>query len=519
MHAVHTGSTLTGDESVGVMAEGINPCLLHLPDTEVSVVAKQQDSEPSTTQSLMAEFRRQRRDFMTIWGPTLIVLAIAFIIAAQFVQPAPPKHVMISTGSETGGYHTFAQEYAHYFKDRDITLEPRTSAGSVENVERLLTSNEAEDSDNTPFTGAIVQGGVSSAPAREKLRTVASLYLEPVWVFYRGDEELTQLRQLKGKTIAAGVAGSGTQQLAITLLQDNGVLPKGDKVAVSGGGLVSMNAADAAKAIKVGEIDVAIFVISPHAPMVRSLIADPDVQLMSFNRHSAYPRRHRFISSVTLPRGVLDPAEDLPSRDVHLIAPAANLVVHEDIHSALIPLFIEAARSVHDRGGLVTDPGEFPSLKYAELPIHDEARRYFQNGPSALHRILPFWLASFIERSWVMVLPLLTLLLPLFKIAPPVYRWRIRVRIYRWYRVVRAIDKEVDAEADPDVLAEDIEKLRRLENEVAEVQVPLSYMEEFYNLRLHIAFVHRHAKRVLAGIKNDENKPSDALDAVLPKGE
>lgn len=478
----------------------------------------------SATQSLMLEFKRQRRNFMTVWGPTLIVVVVAFYVAAQFIKPAPPKHVVISTGSADGAYQDFAQEYAKFFLKQDITLEPQTSAGSMENIARLLN-------DESGVSAAIIQGGTATAVAKEKLRTVVSLYLEPVWVFYRnGLVEMTELRQLVGRRIAVGAEGSGSKKLALTLLRENGVVPGGSKPDVhapanptpgaasektlppTSATILPMDTADAAKALRNGSVDAAVFVISPHAGIVRELLVDPSVKLMNFDRHSAYPRRHPYLSDVTLPKGVLDPATNLPDRDIELIAVAANLVVREDIHSALIPLFIRAAKEVHNRGGLVSEPGRFPTLELVELPAHEEATRFFENGPSFLHRYLPFWLASFIERTWIMLLPLVTLLFPLLKVAPPVYRWRIRVRIYRWYRVLRAIDQHLGADAEFDALVEDLDKLTRLEHEVADVWVPLSFMEEFYNLRLHIAFTERRVRETLAGKPATEE---DDFDGVI----
>lgn len=505
-----------------------SPPLLHFRTDGGFVLASQK--KDSATQSLMLEFKRQRRNFMTVWGPTLVVVVIAFYIAAQFIKPAPPKHVVISTGSGDGAYQDFAQEYAKFFLTRDITLEPRTSAGSMENIARLLD-------DDSGVTAAIVQGGTATPVAKEKLRTVVSLYLEPVWVFYRsGAVELTQLRQLKGKRIAVGAEGSGSKKLAITLLRENGVVPGAPKQDAPNAAsnatsptptatnaqvekqatILSLDTIDAVIALRAGTVDAAVFVISPHAAIVRELLVDPNVKLMSYDRHSAYPRRHPYLSDVTLPKGVLDPATNLPDRDIELIAVAANLVVREDIHSALIPLFIRAAKEVHNRGGLVSEPGRFPTLDLVELPAHEEATRFFENGPSFLHRYLPFWLASFIERTWIMLLPLVTLLFPLLKVAPPVYRWRIRVRIYRWYRVLRAIDQHLGADAEFDALAEDLDKLTRLEHEVADVWVPLSFMEEFYNLRLHIAFTERRVRETLAGKPTTEEDDFDgAIDAIV----
>jgi hypothetical protein len=94
-----------------------------------------------------------------------------------------------------------------------------------------------------------------------------------------------------------------------------------------------------------------------------------------------------------------------------------------------------------------------------------------------------------LDQVKLLALPLFTLLLPLLKVAPPVYRWRIRSKIYRWYRVLRKIDEKLK-QAGPDTdFAPDIARLRELDDELTDVSVPLSYMEEAYNLRLHVAYL------------------------------
>ena len=55
--------------------------------------------------------------------------------------------------------------------------------------------------------------------------------------------------------------------------------------------------------------------------------------------------------------------------------------------------------------------------------------------------------------------------------------------------MLRDIDQKMQYAAGPVDFSGDIETLTRLERELAEVSVPLSYMEEFYNLRQHVAFV------------------------------
>jgi hypothetical protein len=182
-------------------------------------------------------------------------------------------------------------------------------------------------------------------------------------------------------------------------------------------------------------------------------------------------------------------AADLPAHDITLLAPAATLVAHRDFHPALVDLLMRAAAEVHRDGGLFEDYGQFPSPRYVEFPLSDEAQRYFESGPSFLRRVLPFWAATLVERMLVMLLPLLALLIPLLRIMPPVYRWRIRSRIYRWYRELLAIDPVVrGAGGDPRQQA-GISEVDRIEQEIAKVHVPLSYADQLYALRVHLELV------------------------------
>jgi hypothetical protein len=90
-----------------------------------------------------------------------------------------------------------------------------------------------------------------------------------------------------------------------------------------------------------------------------------------------------------------------------------------------------------------------------------------------------------------MLLPLLTLLIPLFKVVPPTYRWRVRSRITHWYRELQAVDLLLVENKDPEKLVEYFAELDRIDREVARVTVPLSYASELYSLRVHIAHVRK----------------------------
>ena len=405
---------------------------------------------------------------------TAALLAVAgFVIAWQFVNPAPPHTLVVATGHADGAYYLFAQRYRDLLAENDITLEIRTTAGSVENLDLL-----ADGSVNLAF----VQGGTADKTEDHTLTSLGSLYYEPLWVFYRGTQTLSRLGQLQGMRIAIGEDGSGTNAIASQLLADNFIASDAETIQSIGG-------ATAASALRSGDIDALFLVASPASPLVQQLLYEQDIQLMSFARATTYTRLHPFLSAVTLPEGVIDLQANIPSRNTVLLAATANLVVSEDFHPALVSLLLQAATRVQGIGDVFTRPGTFPNRDNLEFPLNEDARRFYKHGPPFLQRYLPFWTASMIDRLKVLLVPLLTLMLPLIKIMPPTYRWRVRKKIYRWYEELQALDTEAPRQLTGEALVLLRHELDKLEEDVRKVKVPLSYADELYDLRMHIGLV------------------------------
>jgi hypothetical protein len=199
--------------------------------------------------------------------------------------------------------------------------------------------------------------------------------------------------------------------------------------------------------------------------------------------------RHRFLSLIPVPRGVIDPARVQPPNDMALLAPTAGLVVRDDFHPALVELLLRAAERVHRPGGLFEAPGEFPAGKHLDFPLNDEARRYLKSGPGFLQRYLPFWIANFIDRTKVMIVPLLTLLIPVFRILPPAYKWRMRSKIIRWYKDLVRLEQRLSANAPGEDSSPLTAELDRIAAEVRKMEIPPGYLDSVYSLRLHIDVV------------------------------
>jgi hypothetical protein len=282
--------------------------------------------------------------------------------------------------------------------------------------------------------------------------------------------------------LATGAAGSGTRALTLALLEDNHIDTHTSTIQALGG-------KKAADALRQDSTDAAFFVASPRSPLIQELLHSKNVRLMSFARAAAYTDRNHALAAVTLPEGVIDLQANIPPQDVTLLASAANLVAREDFHPALVSLLLQAAGKVHGAGGLFEKPGEFPNGNHVDFPLDEDASRFYRHGPPLLQRYLPFWTANLVDRMKIMLVPLLTILIPLVKIMPPAYRWQVRRKIYRWYHELQAIDIRHPEQTGASQRAELLQRLDTIEDEVRKVRVPLSYGDELYNLRLHIGLV------------------------------
>ncbi len=418
------------------------------------------------------------RDSSNVWAwLAMLVGGLAALVVGYvlLVEAPPPRRVVISTGSQEGAYFRFAQRYAELLKQDGITLDVRSSKGSVENL-KLLND---EDSD---VDIALVQSGIADPAQCENLKSLCSLYREPLWIFYRGPDSVDRLAQLEGKRVAIGPEGSGTRAIAMQLLQAN-------EMDGAHAELVAISGNDAADALQSGEIDTAFFVAGIDAAYIQRLIKDPAIKLVELVHADAYLRRFRYLSTVTVHAGLLDLKNNVPAKDTVLIAPAATLVAKDSLHPALIPLLLKAATKVHHSGDLLTTTGEFPSKSFTDLPFSEDAEHFFRFGPPVLQRFLPFWLASLIDRTKLMIIPLVVLLMPLIRVAPPLVRWRTRRKIYLWYVMLRQIDQKAIQGISAAEARKSLDALKALEHQIANLGVPLSYMDEYYNLRLHLHLV------------------------------
>ncbi|SDZ65614.1 TRAP transporter solute receptor, TAXI family [Variovorax sp. YR266] len=432
------------------------------------------------------------RDLIASAGPIIFIVIGLLIAAYWWLQPQPPKHVTLATGPTGSAYAQFGKRYAEALKHSGIEVELKPTSGSTENLQLLRTGGADV---------AFVRGGSADPVADEEagLTSLGSLFYEPIWLFYRADSAqkidrktgtLTTLAQLRGLRVNIDLPGSGLPDIMERLLKANRLGPE-DLL------LSNLEQASAAEALQAGLLDAIVLSSAPQSPQVQRLLRSDDIKLMDFGQADAYSRRFPFLSAVTLPRGVVDLSKDLPPHDVALLAATTSLLSRDETHPALRQLFAQAAQSVHSGAGWFNRARDFPNTRTSELPVSPEGDRAINGTPPIWQRYLPFWASNLVERMWLVLGGLLVLMLPLSRVVPPLYQFRVRRRVFRWYARLRDIEAKVDAktevkEAEQKSLLEDLDQLDRTVNKVA---VPLSYADELYALRNNIYAVR---KRVLA---------------------
>ncbi len=416
-----------------------------------------------------------------------VLLAVGLLAFAYWLlDPTPPKSVTLATGQSQGAYAEFGKRYAQILKENGVEVRLKPTAGAAENIALLREPGGEVDI-------AFVQGGadVERPPSADDagaddLVSLGSLFYEPVWLFYRADSaerllkapELKSLGQLAGWRVNIGAPGSGVPNLMARLIDANQI----DRSTLA---LQREAQTPAVVGLLDGSTDALVFASAPESLMVQMLLQTPGIRLFDFAQSEAYARRFPFLSAVTLPRGVVDLAKDLPAADVRLVAPTATLVARKGTHPALIQLFVQAAQQVHGGAGWFQKKGDFPNPRNTERPLAKEAQRFYAGGVPVLQHYLPFWLANLVDRMWPAILTIVAVLLPLSRVLPPLYTFRIRSRVFRWYRQLREVEEAIGRRPNEELLHE----LEAMEKRVALVTVPLSYADELYSLRTHIHMV------------------------------
>lgn len=438
------------------------------------------------------------RALSVLFASVLFIILIALWAGYNYVRPFPPKTLVLATGMESGSYARFGELYKDILGREGIHVELRPTTGAVENLNLLLDKSQKIDA-------GFVQGTVGKIDVSSNLVSLGSVCYTPLWVFYRGNEVLDDLSQLKGKSIVIGPQGSGIQKFALELLKVAGVE---SPPAV----FHEYPYPAARRALQQGTVDVIMVTGQTYHQLVAELLKTKGIKLMNLGMAEAYTRFSPDLFHVVLPKGVIDPANKFPPQDVNLLSPTTNLIVRKDLHPALVYLLLKASVEIHGGASWINKAGEFPSLNKQDDPISEQAQRFYAKGSSVLYDNLPYWAATFVERIIIILVPLAVVLVPLIGIAPWVYTWRNRSKYYRLYNELRTVESGLAAHLPPDDVREINTRLDRIEDSLNRIRISTAFLDEVYTLKSHVQVVRKKLARLNLPEMSPETSPKKTDD-------
>ena len=416
------------------------------------------------------------------WPVIAAIVATVAVAAAAlfFTERMPPRTIVMATGSKGTAYYAIGEHYARIFARHGVKLEVLATDGSVDNIKLL----------SQPGSGvsvALVQSGTTNETESPELASLGTLFYEPLWLFMR-EKPKNPLQPLQpGMRVSMGATGSGTYKLARELASATGADLSRLK-------LHELAENDAGEALLRGELDFVAMSMSPTASIIQRLLRDPGVITLNWSRADAMVALLPYLSKRSLPRGVADLANDRPGEDITLIATKASLIVRDDLHQALQHLLLQAAAEIHGSPGIFNRSGEFPAAEPIDLPLSDIASDYYRNGQPFLQRYLPFWLAALTSRLLVLLIPIVGVVYPLFRLIPAVYNWSMRRRIFRLYGELKFLEAQFSA-GNPDEREMLLAQLGDLESRANGIRVPIAFSHMLYTLKHHIGLVRQRANR------------------------
>ncbi len=433
--------------------------------------------EKQESSSRFEEFTGLRwRGLLLIAVPSLVLVVGSFWLAAQFIQPLPPRRIVLAAGPEGSALYALGQRYRAILAKSGIALEVRATRGPGENVGLLAGGAPSVDA-------AFLVAGTVPQNEAGRIENVSNLSYAPLWGLTRSSSKVDSVAELRGKRIAVGAPGSGIEAALAPLLAASGITPDNTT-------LLRLPADDSLRALAKGEVDVVFHGEGLRNKEFQEVLHSPDIRLIDFPRADAYTRRFPYLVRLGLPEGTLDLARNIPERDLRLLGSTLMVAARADLHPTVVELLVDAARETNGVGGVFEKRGEFPNMTPVDdVPVSAHAVRYAREGPSLLRRYLPLWLAGLLRRAFTLAIPLIAVVLPLMRFLPAVIRFVNRRSIFRGYADLRHVEHGLQARAPAAPVDDLLEELDRIEAMVVGARKSVLRASELYTLRVHLRLV------------------------------
>ena len=348
-------------------------------------------------------------------GLLLAVALLALAAAALYFTVSSDYAYLkasIYTGGPTGQYHAVGDRIAARALKRRGHLEVVTTAGSVENIARLVGANGA----CAPAFG-FVQDGVP-LPADAGLQTLGRLpQPESLLLFARRGRDIATFSDLKGASVGIGPEGSGTAFLMQHLLENTDLKDLDFKPS-------NHDLMEQAELVHANQLDLAAFVMNENADFIRSLVTAYDLEIVAPPAIVGLTARDRWLSLGKIPAGYYDVARQIPATDKDVAQVDTLVLTNACVGRAQRVAFLNLLSEEFPRFVRANPP---PSPRFQDAaPLADEAREFFANGQPALpDRYFPRLVNLMSPAYWIYLAMAITILLNASDIYSRFRLWRI----------------------------------------------------------------------------------------------
>jgi TRAP transporter TAXI family solute receptor len=310
-------------------------------------------------------------------GVVVLCLAVMIFPLRPDLAHSAKKFVSIASGWVTGVYFPLAGAISRivYEKIPDLKVTVESSGASVANA-KLIATGDADLAILQNDIAFYALKGVKPMfdKAVPNIRGVASLYPEHCQIHARKDAKIASVKDLKGKRVAVGPVGSGTEQNAIQILEAYGL--KFEDL----GKVERLTATESADFLKDGRIDAAFYTVGVGA----SAIVDPALMIETMivpvdgRQADALVKKYPFYSKDHVPAGIYKGVD----KDVPTVAVLAILVakaeLEEDVVYKITKAMFENIKSIETAHAKGKEVKLEKALIGMPIPIHPGAEKFFK---------------------------------------------------------------------------------------------------------------------------------------------
>ncbi len=362
-----------------------------------------------------------------------LVLMI-FISGLYLIDPIPDRKILIAASGKDSAYSLIAKSQQTFLKNRGVDLDIQNTQSTIRSAQLLAIPNSG-------VNAAFIQGGVLDDNLADQIQSLGSIAFEPVWIFYRADldSRINRLKDLSKLRVGLGPKDGGTRVIAKKLFALNDI--NIDSVQNFKSDSYEGNLNDFLS----GSLDVVINVNPEIDPVINRLLHEPSAKIFELTHAAAYDKYLPFIRVVTLPAASINIADQIPPRDIALLATTTNLAVSKEMHPSLQVMLLMSTRDAQraTTSLFLSNEEKFPAYIDSSIPISEAALNFYDYGVPQTMRHLPFWFAGFIDRTWIYILSLLAIMYPLSYLNINLRKIRFRIYVEKIQRELLSLEREL----------------------------------------------------------------------------